>query len=307
MTRRLSLLWLLPIVSPGAFPATEDIAFVAEHLPEVAMDDRYTRLPLWDPSSERAATRFGAELGYARLTSRTLALDGPMLELSATRTWGAWQITAFGFRDALTFSSGTERRPLNQPFVDTPIAMPIDAEFSGLGGHMGGLGAGLAMRRQLDAPWLGALDWSAGVLWQRIRLSNYSVDYRVLEGPDLDATGTLDFSATYSFLTPFVGIGKEFFRGDFRFAPHVQYALPLPRRAMAGRITGPGFDLAGDTASFGAGKHFGDMSLTAGLDFTYLPWDLTIDAGSVLTQALFEPLVHEGIGKNWIIELRWSP
>src|ERR1044071_982528 len=99
-------------------------------------------------------------------------------------------------------------------------------------------------------------------MWQRVRLSNYDVSYRVLDGPDTGAAGTLDFSATYSFLTPFVGLHKEFGRGDSRFAPHVQFAMPLPRRAMTGRVTGPGFDLAGDTASFGAGKHFGDPSIT---------------------------------------------
>src|SRR6185295_15066241 len=167
MSHRYALLLLLALASPSAFPAKEDIAFVAEHLPEVAMDDRYTRLPLWDEPADSRHTRFGAELGYARLRSDSLGLDGPMLALSATRTWGAWQITAFGFSDALSFSGGTDRRPLNQPFVDTPIAMPVEAEFSGLGGRMSDLGAGFALRRHLDHSWVGAVDWSAGLLWQR--------------------------------------------------------------------------------------------------------------------------------------------
>ena len=45
----------------------------------------------------------------------------------------------------------------------------------------------------------------------------------------------------------------------------------------------------------------------SGFDVTYVPWALTIDAGSALSQALFEPLVHEGIDQNWVIEVRWSP
>jgi hypothetical protein len=76
---------------------------------------------------------------------------------------------------------------------------------------------------------------------------------------------------------------------------------------MLGRVTGPGFDLSGDTETHGAGKHFGDPSITLGLDVTYEPWNLTLDAGSALSQALLEPLVHEGIGQNWVIELRWTP
>lgn len=302
------MLWLGSALScSAAFAAREDIAFVAEHLPEVAMDDRYARLPLWDAPADAHHARFGAELGYARLRSGTLSLDGPMLELSATRVWRAWQVTAFGFRDALSFSSGTERRALNESFVDTPLAMPVDAEFSGLDGRMSDLGAGLALRRHVDHSWAGALDWTAGLMWQRVRLSNYSVDYRVLEGPDAGAAGNIDFSASYSYVTPFVGVAKAFGRGDFRFTPHAQYAMPLPRRAFVGRVTGPGFDVAGDTESNGAGKHFGDPSITVGFDVTYVPWNLSIDAGSALSQALFEPLVHEGIDRNWVLELRWSP
>jgi hypothetical protein len=306
MSRRPLFLVLLAMPF-AAFAAKEDIAFVAEHLPEVAMDDRYARLPLWDQPADTGHTRFGAEAGFARLGSGALALDGPMLELSATRAWGGWQITAFGFHDALTFSSGTERRALNEPFVVTPIAMPVDAEFSGLDGRMRDLGGGIAMRRHLDHSWIGAFDWTAGLLWQRARLSNYVVDYHVLEGPDTGATGSVDFSATYSYITPFLGIARTVGHRDFRFTPHAQYAMPLPRRAMVGRVTGPGFDLAGDTQGFGAGKHFGDPSITLGCDVTYLPWNLTIDAGTALAQALFEPLVHEGIERNWVVELRWAP
>ena len=309
MTRKPWLLLLAAVLaSPAAFPAKEDIAFVAEHLPEVAMDDRYARLPLWDEPADAQHARFGAELGYARLASGRLHLGGPMLELNAQRTWDAWQITAFAFRDALDFSSsGADRRALDQPFVDTPIAMPVAAEFTGLDGRMSDLGTGLSLRRHLDRSWVGALDWSAGLLWQRVRLAHYGVNYRVLAGPDTDATGTVDFSARYSYFTPFLGVAKQFEHGDFRFAPHLQYAMPLPRRAMVGRITGPGFDLTGDTQAFGAGKHFGDPSITLGLDVTYVPWNLTIDAGSALTQAFLEPLVHEGIGTNWMLELRWAP
>ncbi|MGH3851797.1 MAG: hypothetical protein ACRDRT_19270, partial [Pseudonocardiaceae bacterium] len=63
----------------------------------------------------------------------------------------------------------------------------------------------------------------------------------------------------------------------------------------------PGFDLSGDTETAGNGKHFGDASLTVGFDLTYLPWGLTLDLGSLVSQALIEPLVHRGISRNWVV------
>jgi hypothetical protein len=89
----------------------------------------------------------------------------------------------------------------------------------------------------------------------------------------------------------------------WRWTPHVLLAMPLPRRGFQGRITGPGFDLSGDTASAGHGKVFGDFSLTLGLDATYKPWGLTVDLGSLVTQALLEPFIHKGIDQNWVISV----
>ena len=72
---------------------------------------------------------------------------------------------------------------------------------------------------------------------------------------------------------------------------------------MQGRIAGPGFDLSGDTASAGNGKHVGDVSLTLGLDITYLPWGLSVAAGSFVSQPLLESAVHKGINRNWVISM----
>ena len=83
--------------------------------------------------------------------------------------------------------------------------------------------------------------------------------------------------------------------------------MPLPRRAMVGRITGPGFDLSGNTAADGAGKHFGDPAVSLGFDVTYLPWDLSVDVGASVGQALLEPIAHRGVTTNWALDVRWSP
>jgi hypothetical protein len=83
--------------------------------------------------------------------------------------------------------------------------------------------------------------------------------------------------------------------------------MPLPRRGMAGRITGPGFDLAGNTADNGAGKHFGDPAISVGFDVTYRPWNLSVDVGATAAQALLEPIAHRGVTTNWVLDVRWSP
>jgi hypothetical protein len=307
--RRRVFITIAAVMATGAaHAATEDIAFVAEHLPEVAMDNRYAELPLWGiaPPSDEPHWQFGAGLGYTRLSSSTLTLRGPMFTLNADHQIGAWRLTTFVFHDALSFSGARDLRPLGEPFVVTPLTLPAPAEFTNLGGTTTDSGAGFGLRRHLDRSWLGALDLSAGVLWQQVKLGGYRVNYRVLDGPDANATGFIDFSASYAYLTPFLGIGKSWTRGRWNFAPHALYAMPLPRRAMEGRISGPGFDLSGNTETFGAGKHFGDPSVTLGLNVTYLPWHLTVDAGSLVAQALVEPVVHEGIGRNWVLQFHWE-
>lgn len=283
----------------GQANAAEDIAFVAEHLPEVAMDNRYSGLPLWG-----SGTTFGA--GFTDLSSGTLVLRGPMIEIAGTYGLRGLKIKAFAFFDSFSLSSGRERRPLNEPFVATPLTLPAAAEFTGLDGTMRDAGLGLALRDHVEASWIGAFDWSAGVLYQQVRLRDYRLDFQLLDGPDAGTRGTIDFSATYAHVTPFFGVGKHYDLGDWQLGPHVQVAMPLPRRGLAGGISGPGFDLAGNTASNGAGKHFGDPSVTFGFDVTYLPWNLTIDAGALATQAFFEPYVHEGIDQNWALHLYWS-
>lgn len=74
---------------------------------------------------------------------------------------------------------------------------------------------------------------------------------------------------------------------------------------MIARISGPGFDISGNTDTAGNGKHFGDPSLALRIDATYEPWGLTVDLGSTLTQATLERLVHVGIDSNWSLALGW--
>jgi hypothetical protein len=297
--------------SSQAAQSKESIEFVAEHLAEIAMDNRYASLPLWNSCDEHRQADslfcFGANASYGRTHSGTLSLDGPMFSLNLSHPLGEhYRLTGFVFFDDFALGSGVEERPLHTLFVDVPFAQPVAAQFTGLDGKARDAGFGLALNGTADVRWLGSFEWSAGLMWQQYKLSNYRFDYLITEGPDAGTTGILDYSATYEHISPFVGAAWPRVRGVWEFAPHVQFALPLPRRGIAGRITGPGFDLSGNTADNGTGTPFGDPSVTIGFNVTYRPWNLTVDVGSTITQALIEPQIHEGVQHNLLLTAHWT-
>jgi hypothetical protein len=285
-----------------ATSATESIEFVAEHLPEIAMDNRYASLPLWNSCGKDAQVCFGLNAGYARTHSGTLSINGPMVSLNVTRALNdRFRLTGFVFFDELVLSSGVDRRPLEVGFADPPIALPAEAQFSGLNGRGRDIGFGVALNGIAHWSWLPWFEWSAGLLWQQFKLTDYQFDYSITDGPDEGMAGTLDYSASYNYVAPFFGAAWPRLRGDrWRYAPHVQFAVPLPAAAIQGRITGPSFDISGETGAIG------DTSVTIGFDITYLPWNFTVDLGSTVTQAVLEPKIHEGVNQNLMLAVYWT-
>ena len=292
----------LVMMSIRAANAARGIEFVAEHLPEVAMDNRFATLPLWSGGTiQPGSWQFTLQGGVARTGSGGLALGSTMWSAAAQKQLSdRWSISAFGFLDPLKFSGANDRRPLATLFTNTPLALPAEAMFTDLHGTYRNKGAGIEFNLK-DQGWLGESEWVIGAFYQRVVLRDYRVAYQVLEGPSSGATGFVDYSGDYAHVTPIAGLALPRQFDSWSLAPHVLFAVPIPRRGIQGRITGPGFDLSGDTAKVGNGKHFGDISLTFGLDVTYKPWGLTLDVGSVVSQALFERVAHQGIGRNWLI------
>jgi hypothetical protein len=293
--------------------AAEDIEFVAEHLAEVAMDNRYSTLPVWSslrapPAAQVSASwASGLLLGYSRTRSGELSLGGPTLAGSLQRRLGAaWSATAYGFYDRESFSGRGDQRPLRSvAFSSLPLPLPAAASFDSRGGHMTHAGIGLAFARSGDGARLGRRDWVVGLQLERILLRGYAFDYRILAGPAADTRGTIDFDASYDHVTPFAGVELPRRYGRWTLSPHALLAVPFPRRGIQTHITGPGFDLRGDTDAVGNGKHFGDASLALGVDATFEPWGLSVDLGSTLTQATLERIVHTGIDSNWSLALGW--
>jgi len=306
--RRLAFATLALLAHPVC-RAEHDIEFVAEHLPEVAMDNRYATLPVWGESSRESPAWSGALQGAASTTSvATLTLAGRLLSAAAQHTINDhWQAGLFGFYDNLRFSGDRDERPLQTLFApETPIERPVDAVFTNLDGRALNYGGGFYFSRTSDNGFLQQHRWVMGALWQSVELTDYRFDYEITDGPQTGLKGTIDFDATYQHVVPFAGleIPRDF--GKWTASFHTLVAWPIPRRGVAGHITGPGFDLSGDSASAGNGKHFGDPSVTIGLDVTYRPARLSVDIGTLLTQALLEPKIHDGIDQNLVLSVSWS-
>lgn len=284
--------------------AKDDIEFAQEHLPEVAMDNRYGSLPLWSGSDEASQlTRWTFQSAYSSTRSGELTISGPLFSLGASKRLGDhWDAGIFAFYDALQLSAGTEQRDLQTLFApDTPIARPVDAEFSGLDGTATDVGTGIHVAWRRDGRLLGDQRWRAGVLWQRVTLDDYRFDYRILEGPQTGLTGTIDFDAEYAHLVPFIGLDVPRNYGRWSTNAHMLVLYPLPRRGVVGHITGPNFDIHGDTEDVGNGKHFGDPYVTFGYSIAYEPSHLSFDIGAMLAQGLLDLHVHRGIERNLLL------
>jgi hypothetical protein len=288
--------------------AVEDISYVTEHLAEVPMDNRFATLPVWsgNPESGRAWS-FAGQAGLSKTATGNLEVAGPLFSASVDRAAGSrWRLGAFAFYDRLSFTGENDVRPLETPFAPTtPLARPVLAEFDNLDGSMTHYGAGIDAARIGESGWLGHYRLVGGIVWQQVELRDYRLDYVLLEGDDAGLAGQIDFDANYTHVTPFLGFELPRKGARWATAPHVLAAWPNPRYGVVGHITGPGFDLHGDTEAAGQGKHFGDPWIAIGFDVTYLPARLTIDVGALVTQRLLEPVIHKGIDTNWVLSAQW--
>ena len=301
--QRSALIALATACLPGAEAAEHDLEYVAEHLPEAAANHRLASLPLWQPAPDSWSVALQG--AYSRNSAADLTLAGPLAAISGQyRLAPRWTLAAFGFYDRLRFSGENDQRPLDVRFAGSvPLALPAQAEFASLGGRATIAGAGFALGYDIESGWL--KDWRVtfGGAVQRLSLRDYATRYRLLDGPSAGATGLVDYSAGYTLLPGLLGISRRFDRGDWALVPHGLLVLPLARRGVQGRISGQGFDIRGDTADVGAGKHVGDPALAFGLDLEYRPWRAWLDVGALLTQPLAEPAMHKGLDRSVLVSV----
>jgi hypothetical protein len=307
MRPRPALSWVLLAVATSASAATEDMDFVAEHLPEAAMDDRLLSLPLsyadnlpnreWSAQLEALASR--TESGELRLSGQGV---GAGLRRQLSRNWA---VLGVAFFDRMTFSGDTEQRPVAPIFsASFPVSLPADATLSNPRGDVSQWGIGLGMRYQ---PQGRPYAITFGAFRERVSLTGYRVDYQLTSGPSAGTAGTLDYSSRYPYWTPFATFEWRITRGAWQFSPRFSAGVPIPTWGWRGRISGPGFDVAGDTEKIGRGRHMGDSFGGFGFGVTYSPWNLTVDAGALLNQMLLEPRVHKGVARAWLLNFSWAP
>jgi hypothetical protein len=283
-----------------------DISWTAEHLPESVQDSRLLALP-WPGhplvAGERQTT---FDLGWQSATADLGAARG--LLAAAGVTWARSEhlgIGAFAFYDQLSISGGGTRdlvRPSLEPAI--PLALPAFAELTNPRGDVRHWGLGGLIAWQDQKPggrWRRTL--LAGAYLERLEVSGFQFDYQLVSGSDAGARGALDWSASYSFVTPFAGIGWTRALGAaWTMSPRLIAGQPLPRRRLEGTFSGPGFSVHGS----GSSPVVGDAYLGAGLAFEHLPTGLSLDLGSSLYYAGTEGVSHEGLNQAILVHLAWT-
>src|SRR4029079_172809 len=105
---------------------------------------------------------------------------------------------------------------------------------------------------------------------------------------------------------PYLGYRREHALGErWQLAPRLSGALPFPRRGFAGRISGPRFDLAGDSEKADHGVHVGDGYLGIGVTLEHRPSGFGIDLGATLFHFGAERVIHKGIDRPLLLSFTW--
>ena len=304
--------WLLAGLCVAATPSlrsqelpASDISWSAEHLVESVQDSRLLALPWpaheltpgeWQRSATLAWQSAGADLAEA---SGLLASVGATWAASDRFGWGG-----FVFYDRVDLAGDGSRELLRPTFGQTvPLALPAFAEFGAVRGdvrHWGAGGQVVWQRQKPRSRWRRTV--IAGAYFERLDVERFRFAYELVTGADAGARGEIGWSASYSFVTPFVGIGWSHPLGrSWTIAPRFIAGQPLPRQAVADQLSGPGFEIEGE----GRSAAMGDGYLGVGLAFEHLPTGLGIDLGSSLWYAATEGLTHEGLTDTMFVELSW--
>ena len=309
MRHRLSLIllgtWLAaPALAQGS--SRTDISWTAEHLPESLQDGRLLALPWPAQALRRGERQTTFDLGWESASADLGEARGVMA--AAGTTWArseCFGLGALAFYDRSTVTGDGTRERLRSTFENgVPLALPAMADFGSPRGQVRHWGAGGYAVWERDG---GGGVWRttilAGAYVERLDVDDFRFDYRFVSGPDAGARGELDWSASYGFVTPFVGIGWTRPLGRaWTISPRLVAGQPLPRRRLEGTITGPGFSVQGRSST----APVGDAYLGGGLAFTHVRTGLAFDLGSSLWYAGTEPITHEGLDQALLVHVAWT-
>jgi len=306
-----TILALLPCLILGAAPAraaSEDVHFIAEHLPEAGQDARYTSLPFLADRMEAGKWQQTFQVGYAQADAEFLHIAGPMVAFNAGRGLSdRWGFSVLGFYDSMKVSGDTGRQVLRPFFFkNVPLDLPQTAEFSNPRGKYRHWGIGGAFIRELspagaDRRWT----LTGGLLYDHLEIKNYQMDYRILAGRDAGVTGVLDHSSDVNFVTPYLGAQYTCPLGSsWSIAPRIVAGAPVPPGDFDAHLIGPGFDLSTSKGQGNPGK-IGDAFVGVSAGLIHLRSGLELDLGTTLFYPILEKASHPGVSRSLMVMVAW--
>jgi len=281
-----------------AMPATaatdEELGFTAEHMIEAQMDARYMALPEIElPTNDAVGWRFG--MGYMTTsggptTSANLLLD--VQRFTPLANHERWAVVLGGFVDLIRFDGTGGTVTIDPNFLRTPpFDTPLVADVLDVSGDALHMGFSVAAARQVSA----SSAWQAGVMLEYYDVGEFEVAFRT--GGPAGFDGMLDYAGNYDSITPFVTFRHIFPRRSERFtySSRALLAWPTPRRGFQGQLSGPGFQLEGDSEAAGTGRHIPDGFAGLGFAIESVAHRWRVDVGASVWLYLAENKGHEGV------------
>jgi len=272
--------------------ASESIDYVAEHLLEAPMDARYQTFPQAPADLSRSETRL--QLGYAHVDAGRLQNDVPLLGLQYFYPWQEkWSLLGGVFWDEYQIGGShgrDEAAPLYGVTPGLPSSFAVDiTDISGSASHYG---ISLAANYRYDQRW----NLQAGVALERLDVHRFRVSFTTVDLQN-NFAGQLNYDGAYNMLTPFCAaewkpnFASKYFTSTLR----TLFAFPLPRVGFKGGISGPDFNVSGDTDAAGHGSHIPDPFLGVGFTLEHKASGVRVDLGAPIYSRIYQPVVHKGI------------
>jgi hypothetical protein len=294
----------------SAIPPTENIHYLAEHLPEAAQDARYYALPwtLPDDSPDRSTDEWRpvVAIAGANLKSKLANARGGLLTLGVEHNWSKstrYSLLAF-YDDFRVYGGNSQNVLVSGPNPDVPLDIPEYATFSNPHGRFLHTGLGLVIRHD-DNPEADGWALVGGALLERLTLDDYHVDYRLETGADAGTEGRVEYGGSNNYITPFIGTQYRYHAGSrFLLLPRIAAGAPLPAGEMTMRITGPGFSSSTDSPG-GSNIAIGDPYVMTGVGLYDRHTHLEYEIGALITYPVYERLIHEGVDNSFMISVSW--
>jgi len=293
-TIRASYWQLVLLAVPAITAAQEELGFTAEHMIEAQMDARYVALPEIElQTNGDRSTRFG--IGYMATAGGPTKSSNVLLDVQTFRPMPnheRWALVLGGFVDLIRFDGTAGNVTIDPNFVSTsPFDAPLDTDVLDVSGDALHVGLSVAAARRISE----RSAWQVGAMLEYYDVDAFKVDFRTRGPGGFD--GTVDYAGNYNSITPFVTFRHVFpHRSDgFVYSSRLFMAWPLPRRGFHGLISGPDFELAGDSKTAGTGTNIPDGFAGAGFAIESAKHRWRVDVGASLWIYLAENKGHEGI------------